>query len=182
MGRLIKIPERTLPIEDYFLARNARTYHPIMMKMTAAELREAKSKEWAGPKRMWLLTAIEKRLSNLALAAELAVIIKNARRPEGPRGRLPLTPRQLEARIDAKFRLPDTRANRQRIHELTKKLKQRREEWSQKAVQLALAREQGRLTKRQLREYRQAIGDHDHLGLQENSVAPYVVRPIAKEE
>src|ERR1700730_14772024 len=41
-------------------------------------------------------------------------------------------------------------------------------EWSQKAVQLALAREQGRLTKRQLREYRQAIGDHDHLGLQEN--------------
>src|SRR3984893_17207430 len=39
-------------------------------------------------------------------------------------------------------------------------------EWSRKAVQLALAREQDRLTKRQIREYRQAIGDHDHLGLQ----------------
>jgi hypothetical protein len=169
---MVKIPERTIPIEDYFLAQNARTYFRVLMQMTARELREAKSKEWAGPKRAWLLKAIERRLSKLALAAELAVILNNARKPAGNCGRLPLTPRQIEARIDAKFKLPDTKANRQRIYELTKKLQRRREEWTAKAIQLAEAREQGRLTKRQLHEYRQAVGDHDHFGLQEGTQCP----------
>ena len=172
MARVITIPERTIPLVDHFLVQNARGYHPVMMKMTAAELREAKSREWAGPKRQWLLLAIEKRLSSLALAAELAVILKNARTPEGPRGRLPLTPRQIEKRIEEKLRQPDTKQNRQRIYELTKKLKHRREEWTAKAIQLAQAREQGRLTKRQLREYQQAVGDHDHFGLQEGTRCP----------
>lgn len=142
------------------------------MQMTAAELRVAKDKEWAGPKRAWLLKAIEKRLSKLALAAELAVILNNARKPAGNRGRLPLTPRQIERRIEEKFRQPDTKTNRQRIYELTKKLRHRREEWTAKAIQLAQAREQGRLTKRQLREYQQAVGDHDHFGLQEGTQCP----------
>jgi hypothetical protein len=69
VGRMVKIPERTIPIEDYFLAQNARTYFRVLMQMTATELRAAKSKEWAGPKRAWLLKAIEERLSKLALAA-----------------------------------------------------------------------------------------------------------------
>jgi hypothetical protein len=172
MGRMVKIPERTLPIEDHLLNQNARSYFRVLMQMSAGELRAAKSKEWADLKRAWLLKAIEKRLSKLALAAELAVILNNARKPTGSSGRLPLTPRQIEARIDAKFKLPDTKANRQRIYELTKKLKQRREEWTKKAVLLAHAREQGRLTKRQLREYQQAVGDHDHFGLQEGTRCP----------
>jgi hypothetical protein len=172
MARVVIIPVRTVPLVDHFLAQNARAYHPVMMKMTAAELREAKTKEWAGTKRAWLLAAIERRLGKLALAAELAVILKNARKAAGNRGRLPLTPRQIEARIDAKFNLPDTKANRQRIYELTKKLKERREEWTQKAILSAQAKEQGRLTKRQLREYRQAVGDHDHFGLQEGTRCP----------
>jgi hypothetical protein len=142
------------------------------MQMTAAELRAAKSKEWEGPKRAWLLKTIEKRLSKLALAAELVVILNNARKPAGNRGRLPLTPRQIEARIDAKFKLPDTKANRQRIYELTVKLRNRREEWTKKAVLVAQAREQCRLTKRQLREYQQAVGDHDHFGLQKGTQCP----------
>lgn len=178
MGRIVKIPERTLPIEDHFLNQNARTYFRVLMQMTAAELRAAKDKEWSGPKREWLLKAIEKRLSKLALAAELAVILNNARKPAGNRGRLPLTPRQIEARIDAKFKLPDTKANRQRIYELTKKLQRRREEWTARAIQLAQAREQGRLTKRQLREYRQAVGDHDHFGLQEGTQCPLCAEVI----
>jgi hypothetical protein len=172
MSRAITIPERTIPIVDYFLAQNARAYHPIMMKMTAAELREAKSREWSGPKRAWLLAAIEKRLSNLALAAELAVILNNARRPDGPRGRLPLTPRQIEKRIEEKLQQPDTKANRVKISQLTQKLKRRREEWTRKAIERAQAREQGRLTKRQYREYQLALGDHEHAGLQENSQCP----------
>jgi hypothetical protein len=172
MGRMVKIPERTLPIEDHLLNQNARTYFRVLMQMTAAELRAAKDKEWAGPKRAWLLKAIEKRLSKLALAAELAVILNNARKPACNRGRLPLTPRQIERRIEEKFRQPDTKANRQRVYELTKKLRHRREEWTAKAIQLAQAREQGRLTKRQLREYQQAVGDHDHFGLQKGTQCP----------
>jgi hypothetical protein len=177
---MLKIPERTIPIEDYFLAQNARTYFRVLMQMTAAELRAAKDKEWAGPKRAWLLKAIEKRLSKLALAAELAVILNNARKPAGNRGRLPLTPRQIERRIEEKFRQPDTKTNRQRIYELTKKLRHRREEWTAKAIQLAQAREQGRLTKRQLREYQQAVGDHDHFGLQEGSMCPLCGEVVAR--
>jgi hypothetical protein len=172
MGRMVIFPERRLPIEDHLVNQNARTYFRVLMQMTAAELRAAKEKEWSGPKRAWLLKAIEKRLSKLALAAELAVILSNARKPAGNCGRLALTPRQIEARIDAKFKLPDTKANRQRIYELTKKLQRRREEWTAKAIQLAQAREQGRLTKRQLREYHQAVGDHDHFGLQEDTQCP----------
>ena len=181
MARVVTIPARTVPLVDHFLAQNARAYHPVMMKMTAAELREAKSKEWAGPKRAWLLKAIEKRLSKLTLAAELAVILNNARKPAGNRGRLPLTPRQIEARIDAKFKLPDTKANRQRIYELTVKLRNRREEWTKKAVLIAQEREQGRLTKRQLREYHQAVGDHDHFGLQEGSMCLLCGEVIARD-
>ena len=100
------------------------------------------------------------------------MILNNARKPAGNRGRLPLTPRQIERRIEEKFRQPDRKANRQRIYELTKKLQRRREEWTAKAIQLTQAREQGRLTKRQLREYQQAVGDHDHFGLQKGTQCP----------
>jgi hypothetical protein len=181
VARVITIPARTIPLVDHFLAQNARAYHPIMMKMTPAELREAKSKEWSTTKRMWLLAAIERRLTKLALAAELAVILNNARKPDGPRGRLPLTPRQIERRIEEKFGQPDTRSNRQRIRELTAKLRKRREEWAAKAIQLAQAREQGRLTKRQLREYQQAVGDHDHVGLEHGSTCPLCGELISRE-
>jgi hypothetical protein len=51
MGRMVIFPEQRLSIEDHLLNQNARTYFRVLMQMTAGELREAKSKEWAGPKR-----------------------------------------------------------------------------------------------------------------------------------
>jgi hypothetical protein len=165
MPRGFTIPERTVELISHFLAQNGATYFPVMMKMTAAELREAKSREWADRKRGWLLAKIERRIKQLELAAELAVIVKNARKPAGRRGRLPLTVRQIEAEIDRLFRGPDTPAARQRVYELRHLLKKRREDATRKAIELAQSRPSGVLLKKQLAAYKKAVGDHDHFGL-----------------
>lgn len=165
MPRGFTIPERTVYLIDHFLAQNGATYRSVMMKMTAAELREAKSREWADRKRAWLLEKIERRLAQLAVAAELAIIVKNARKPAGRRGRLPLTIKQIEAEIERIFRGPDTVASRQRIYELNRLLRKRREEATRKAIELAQSRPNGVLMKKQLKEYQRTIGDHDHFGL-----------------
>jgi hypothetical protein len=174
------IPERTVELIGHFLAQNGRTYHPVMMKMTAAELREAKSREWADRKRAWLLAKIEKRIKALELAAELAVIVKNARKTAGRRGRLPLTIRQIEREIEEKFRGPDTLAARQRVYELRRLLKKRREEATRKAIELAQSRPSGVLLKKQLATYKKAVGDHDHAGLEVGSICPLCAEVISR--
>jgi len=91
-------------------------------------------KESAVGRRQWLLIMIKTRLSQLALGEEIAAIInttvgQSAKPKAAGCGRYSLTPRQIEQRIEAKFKLSDTKQNRQRIYELTQKLKRRREEY-----------------------------------------------------
>jgi hypothetical protein len=178
VGRLIKIPERTVPIEEYFLSLDARTSFSILQQLTPPELRRCYDKESALGNRRWQLIRIKKRLAQLALAKELADIIRTtAGQSEAAkkalRGRYRLTPRQIEQRIADKFKRPDTKQNRQRIYELTKKLQLRREELTMEAI--LKAQESGRqtLTKNAYRLYRKAVGeDHGHENLIDGSVCP----------
>jgi hypothetical protein len=103
---------------------------------------------------------IEKRLAQLAVAAETLVIMKNARKPVGTRGRLPLTPRQVEKKIEQIFREPDTPRNRQRIYDQTKWLRKKREEYMSRAMKLAALNAHKRLTLKQLAELKRTVGDH----------------------
>ena len=83
-----------------------------------------------------------------------------------------LTPRQIEQRIEAKFKLPDTKQNRQRIYELTQKLRRRREEYDNRWIEEAAEKGRTIITKEALRQYKQVIGDHDHMPLEDGSTCP----------
>ena len=158
--RVIVFKERRVPIVDYLLEQNARKYHPTLMRMTASELREAKDREWKDRKRAWILEAIEKRLAQLQVAAEKLVILKNARRPTSTRGRLPLTPKQVEERITQLLQMPDTKRNRQQIYEATKLLRKKREAYLSNAMKRAALNEHKRLSAQQYKEFQRELGSH----------------------
>jgi hypothetical protein len=167
---MVRIPERTIQIEVYLLSLKAYQVGRVLRQMSVAELRRSFDQESAVGRRRWLLIRIKKRLVQLALAEELAAIIRTTRaQGKSTHGRYPLTPRQIEQRIEAKFRLPDTRANRQRIYELTRKLKQRREQIAAEMVEAAAAKGRAVLTKQAQRQYLKIIGDHEH-NLTEGSI------------
>jgi hypothetical protein len=96
--------------------------------------------------------AIEKRLAQLAVAAEKLIIMKNARGPVGISGRLPLTIKQVEAKIAALLMAPDTQSNRNKIYSYTKMLRHKRVECIFKAQKLAALNEHKRLTAAQYKE------------------------------
>jgi hypothetical protein len=162
--RAIIIKERRVPIVDYLLEQNARKYHPTLMRMSAAEIRQAKDKEWSGRKRAWLLEKMEIRLAQLAVAADKLVIAKNARKPTGLSGRLPLTIKEVEARIAALLMAPDTKANRAKIYYYTAMLRRKRVECISKAQKVAAMNEHNRLTKAQFAAVKRELGDHSCSG------------------
>jgi hypothetical protein len=83
-----------------------------------------------------------------------------------------LSPRQIEQRIEEKFKLPDTKQNRQRIYELTQKLRRRREECENRWIEEAAEKGRSIITKAAQSQYKKIIGDHDHLPLESGSTCP----------